>query len=133
MIVCPKCASKTKVLDTRSIDGKAVRRRRCCTNCGFTFKTFETMANTYVATKEKDVPKRRGRPVVKMQVKGDAPHDQRLREWQDNQVCYCDLCNAEVPDDVDITVKSNGIVFYFCCEGHKDAFFHSEIASGDKR
>lgn len=34
---CPRCAAETRVIDTRSTAGNAVRRRRECVNprCGF--------------------------------------------------------------------------------------------------
>lgn len=40
---CPRCNHKdSKVVDSRSTqDGKAIRRRRECENCGFRFTTFE--------------------------------------------------------------------------------------------
>ncbi|MDD5448346.1 MAG: transcriptional regulator NrdR [Actinomycetota bacterium] len=40
---CPFCGnSKTKVIDSRSIDGgAAIRRRRRCSHCGSRFTTFE--------------------------------------------------------------------------------------------
>jgi Predicted transcriptional regulator, consists of a Zn-ribbon and ATP-cone domains len=31
---CPKCGGKTKVTDTRSTSGNAIRRRRLCLLCG---------------------------------------------------------------------------------------------------
>lgn len=42
---CPRCNHKdSKVVDSRSTqDGKAIRRRRECENCGFRFTTFERL------------------------------------------------------------------------------------------
>lgn len=40
---CPKCQHNvSKVVDSRPVEnGKAIRRRRECSNCGFRFTTFE--------------------------------------------------------------------------------------------
>lgn len=40
---CQRCdSSKTRVVDSREgVDGRSVRRRRECENCGFRFTTFE--------------------------------------------------------------------------------------------
>jgi transcriptional repressor NrdR len=38
---CPSCEAKTKVLESRSAPGGAMRRRRECTGCGERFTTFE--------------------------------------------------------------------------------------------
>ncbi|MDY0323761.1 MAG: transcriptional regulator NrdR [Candidatus Carbobacillus sp.] len=42
---CPFCGYEdTRVLDTRStLEGRSIRRRRECTNCGRRFTTFETI------------------------------------------------------------------------------------------
>lgn len=42
-MLCPKCAfDDTKVLESRlSHEGKAVRRRRSCIQCGYRFTTYE--------------------------------------------------------------------------------------------
>lgn len=41
---CPKCESKTSVLESRAYIGTQYRRRRC-PNCGHTFWTSEEEAN----------------------------------------------------------------------------------------
>lgn len=38
---CPKCESKTKVMDSRLIEFNRVRRRRRCKECGYRFSTLE--------------------------------------------------------------------------------------------
>lgn len=42
-MICPSCgAVETKVIDSRSVeDGKAIRRRRECLECGYRFTTYE--------------------------------------------------------------------------------------------
>jgi transcriptional regulator NrdR family protein len=37
---CPKCGGRTRVVDTRVLDGQ-VRRARVCRECGELFKTRE--------------------------------------------------------------------------------------------
>jgi transcriptional repressor NrdR len=46
---CPTCSFEdTKVLESRlSLEGRSVRRRRCCINCNYRFTTYE---------KEEDIP-----------------------------------------------------------------------------
>lgn len=45
---CPKCHhSNSKVVDSRQADdGRTIRRRRECENCGFRFTTFERIEET---------------------------------------------------------------------------------------
>ena len=45
---CPKCHhNNSRVIDSRQADdGKAIRRRRECENCGFRFTTFERIEET---------------------------------------------------------------------------------------
>ena len=45
---CPKCHHKnSKVVDSRQADdGRTIRRRRECENCGFRFTTFERIEET---------------------------------------------------------------------------------------
>jgi len=42
-MICPSCgASDTKVVDSRSVDdGRSIRRRRECLECGYRFTTYE--------------------------------------------------------------------------------------------
>ena len=41
-MLCPRCDRHTRVLESRSAeDGLAVRRRRCCNECGHRFTSFE--------------------------------------------------------------------------------------------
>ncbi|MDD5748686.1 MAG: transcriptional regulator NrdR [Actinomycetota bacterium] len=53
---CPSCRSnKTKVIDSRSIEGgSAIRRRRLCEKCGTRFTTFERRGIYQVAVIKKD-------------------------------------------------------------------------------
>lgn len=53
---CPYCDhSKTKVIDSRAIEeGKAIRRRRRCTNCDSRFTTFERRETVGVTVVKKD-------------------------------------------------------------------------------
>lgn len=42
IVICPVCASPTRVTETRSADdGAAVRRRRACPECGHRMTTYE--------------------------------------------------------------------------------------------
>lgn len=43
-MLCPKCDSNTKVLDTR-FDVDCVTRKRCCLSCGHKFVTVEVDAD----------------------------------------------------------------------------------------
>lgn len=53
---CSNCHNKsTKVLDSRPIeDGKAIRRRRECEQCGFRFTTFERIEQLPLIVIKKD-------------------------------------------------------------------------------
>jgi hypothetical protein len=44
-MLCPECQGKTKVFDSREIEGGTWRRRRCVT-CGFSFTTAEQQCAT---------------------------------------------------------------------------------------
>lgn len=45
---CPKCHhNNSRVIDSRQTDdGRAIRRRRECENCGYRFTTFERLEET---------------------------------------------------------------------------------------
>lgn len=53
---CSSCQNKnTKVLDSRPIeDGRSIRRRRECENCGFRFTTFERLETLPLIVIKKD-------------------------------------------------------------------------------
>lgn len=53
---CQRCNHNgTKVIDSRPADeGKAIRRRRECENCGFRFTTFERMELSPILVVKKD-------------------------------------------------------------------------------
>src|SRR5690625_5500078 len=53
---CSNCQNKsTKVLDSRPIEnGKTIRRRRECENCGFRFTTFERIDQLPLIVIKKD-------------------------------------------------------------------------------
>lgn len=53
---CPFCANnETEVLESRIVDdGKAIRRRRECTNCKKRFTTFEKIKDTVLWVIKKD-------------------------------------------------------------------------------
>ncbi len=45
-MICPRCKSKTRVLDTRKTeDEKLVRRIRECTKCRYKLTTFEILVS----------------------------------------------------------------------------------------
>lgn len=46
---CEKCGADTKVLDSRSVEGKLIRRRRQCLTCKARFTTFEITDSSYKA------------------------------------------------------------------------------------
>ena len=43
-MICTKCKSKTKVIDSRLVTEELVYRRRKCTTCNKTFTTYEEKA-----------------------------------------------------------------------------------------
>jgi len=53
---CPSCNSpKTKVIDSRSVDGgSAIRRRRLCEQCGTRFTTFERRGISQISVIKRD-------------------------------------------------------------------------------
>jgi transcriptional regulator NrdR len=53
---CPKCQNEnSKVIDSRQAeDGRAIRRRRECENCGTRFTTFERIEETPLLVIKKD-------------------------------------------------------------------------------
>lgn len=53
---CPKCKHPdTKVVDSRDAnDHKAIRRRRSCSECGYRFTTFESIASANFIVIKKD-------------------------------------------------------------------------------
>lgn len=51
---CPFCGEEdTKVIDSRSIEGKK-KRRRCCTKCGKRFTTFEVIERPLLTVNKRD-------------------------------------------------------------------------------
>lgn len=44
LMQCPTCGGNTRVIDSRSNDEGAIRRRRECLDCEFRFTTFERVA-----------------------------------------------------------------------------------------
>ena len=51
---CPWCGEEdTKVIDSRSVEGKK-KRRRCCTNCGKRFTTFECVERPLLMVAKRD-------------------------------------------------------------------------------
>lgn len=56
MVRCSNCQSKsTKVLDSRPIEeGRSIRRRRECEECGFRFTTFERIEEVPLIVVKKD-------------------------------------------------------------------------------
>ena len=51
---CPFCGEDdTKVIDSRSVDGKK-KRRRCCTKCGKRFTTFESVERPLLTVAKRD-------------------------------------------------------------------------------
>ncbi|MEQ2877170.1 transcriptional regulator NrdR [Enterococcus asini] len=53
---CPKCHhNSSRVIDSRQTDdGRTIRRRRECENCGFRFTTFERIEETPLLVIKKD-------------------------------------------------------------------------------
>lgn len=53
---CPHCQhNNSRVIDSRpSEDGRSIRRRRECENCGFRFTTFERIEETILLVIKKD-------------------------------------------------------------------------------
>lgn len=90
---CPFCANnETEVLESRIVDdGKAIRRRRECTNCKKRFTTFEKTKDTVLWVFKKDG---RREPFDKEKVKKGI-----LRALEKRSVSL-DLVN-EVVDDIE--------------------------------
>jgi transcriptional repressor NrdR len=60
MFPCPKCKSKTDVIDSRINPEKKIRRRRKCEKCGYRFSTVESIkirAKKTIPEKKKDLKK----------------------------------------------------------------------------
>ena len=55
-MLCPRCNSKSHILDTRQRNNR-VYRRQICKNCGLKFTTYETYSREY---KPMAMIKRRG-------------------------------------------------------------------------
>lgn len=53
-MVCPACASPTRVSETRAAPGGAIRRRRQCSNCGHRFTTFERLERGPTSVRKRD-------------------------------------------------------------------------------
>lgn len=54
-MVCPDCKSQdNKVIDSREVDEKSIRRRRECLGCGFRFTTYEYVETPQVMVIKKD-------------------------------------------------------------------------------
>ncbi|HEX6586982.1 MAG TPA: transcriptional regulator NrdR [Solirubrobacterales bacterium] len=52
---CPRCESRTSILETRRAeDGDAVRRRRQCSGCGHRFTTYERAVPEIVTVVKRD-------------------------------------------------------------------------------
>ena len=54
-MICPKCNTKTKVVDSRRKDSYTVRRRHACGKCQYRFSTYERM--TDISIYISDLPK----------------------------------------------------------------------------
>lgn len=50
MLICPICGENTKVVDSRVVDGKVVRRRKCVKN--HISYTIETYVDTMIGMEE---------------------------------------------------------------------------------
>lgn len=48
---CPKCDSRTKVIDTGTVDHRTIRNHRCLT-CGYKFFTEEKVCDRYYGNGE---------------------------------------------------------------------------------
>lgn len=55
-MICPHChKNSSRVIDSRPTDeGRVIRRRRECENCGFRFTTFERVEQTPILVVKKD-------------------------------------------------------------------------------
>ena len=53
---CPYCnRESTKVIDSRPVEGNAIRRRRQCENCGKRYTTYERIENVPLIVIKKDM------------------------------------------------------------------------------
>lgn len=55
-MICPQCnKNASRVIDSRPSDeGRVIRRRRVCENCGYRFTTFERVEQTPILVIKKD-------------------------------------------------------------------------------
>lgn len=101
---CPKCHNNnSRVIDSRQTDdGRAIRRRRECENCGYRFTTFERIEETPLLVIKKNGAREefnrekilRGlirsaekRPVAMEQMEQIVDHvEQRVRELGENEI-----------------------------------------------
>jgi len=104
VVHCPKCHyNSSRVIDSRQADdGRAIRRRRECENCGFRFTTFERLEETPLLVVKKNGDREefsrekilRGlirsaekRPVAMEQMESVVDHvEARVREMGDKAV-----------------------------------------------
>ncbi|EFU74032.1 transcriptional regulator NrdR [Enterococcus italicus DSM 15952] len=104
VVHCPKCHyNSSRVIDSRQADdGRAIRRRRECENCGFRFTTFERLEETPLLVVKKNGDREefsrekilRGlirsaekRPVAMEQMESVVDHvEARVREMGDKEV-----------------------------------------------
>ncbi|GEQ36948.1 NrdR family transcriptional regulator [Tetragenococcus halophilus] len=101
---CPKCHhNNSRVIDSRQTDdGRAIRRRRECENCGYRFTTFERLEETPLLVIKKNGAREefnrekilRGlirsaekRPVAMEQMEQIVDHvESRIRELGENEI-----------------------------------------------
>ena len=101
---CPKCHhNNSRVIDSRQTDdGRAIRRRRECENCGYRFTTFERLEETPLLVIKKNGAREefnrekilRGlirsaekRPVAMEQMEQIVDHvETRIRELGENEI-----------------------------------------------
>jgi transcriptional regulator NrdR len=117
---CPKCHhNNSRVIDSRQADdGKAIRRRRECENCGFRFTTFERIEETPLLVVKKNGAREefnrekvlRGlirsaekRPVAMEQMEQIVDHvEAKIRELGENEIASTRIGEYVMEELVDL-------------------------------
>jgi transcriptional regulator NrdR family protein len=82
MFPCPKCKSKTDVIDSRINPEKKIRRRRKCEKCGYRFSTVESIK---IRAKKPEIPKKEEKKDLKKQETKELTEKIEDEGWDDGE------------------------------------------------
>ncbi|MCD5003479.1 transcriptional repressor NrdR [Enterococcus saccharolyticus] len=117
---CPKCHhNNSRVIDSRQADdGRAIRRRRECENCGFRFTTFERLEETPLLVVKKNggreefnrekilrglIRSAEKRPVAMEQMEQIVDHvESRIRALGENEISSTEIGEYVMEELVDL-------------------------------